>query len=1129
MNQEKYLYRISQLLSRFREQVNILTSNSEFSINIHAENILIKILNLLYECDLENVNYVEGKTYPSIDLRDKSNKVAFQITSTANLEKIKHTIEKFIENDLYKTFPKLYVFIITDKQKTYDQDKIDIETKGLFKFSKNQILDRSDLYKLLNEKNDLDLIKQIHQLLEKQFADEKTFNKWDIYCNGIEEYDRYIIEKFNYIDIKGFSPRIDNRQIKISLEKIFVPLFLTTEIERQIENNEIKTKNEKRKIFQLNALIAEQNRITVLGDPGSGKTTLLKYLAFTICKERELNTEYSDLIPIFIRSADYAKFYDTFQKPLAEYIINHYEKKFERIFLDGLQQNNIIVFFDGLDEINNVQLRHDIVNQVNDFIALYPKNKIIATSRKVGYQETRLSSHFVHFEVMDFDIPQIKSFTKNWYLSIAEGSDKDIKQANEKADNLIKSISRNQSVKRLAKNPLLITIISLIDYQGTTLPEKRVELYDIATSTFLENWVNQRRSARKITFDKKGLIEILSPIAFYMHENFSDGLISEEMFKLLLTKSYSEIYPYSDKRNIQKEVKEIIDFVREDAGFIFEKGRDKNGNPLFGFVHLTFQEYFASIEFSTKWKEGYLSAKLEDFIFNPTWHEVVLLTSSQFRLSDPTRIGRQKTTEFVQNIFDVNDNFPEIYRPIKLILRILIDEVEIHSDFFEKTINYVFKEILSVEDDHFGNYKSSQISTFEYLIGQLLKTRTYGKFLLNRIIDELKVANETPITHNLTFILMHASEIEDVKCEILNILNNNNNFELKNHIFNYNVVYPVCEITKSIEFKKSMVEFVNSEMFVKDYKRLPTQYTKCFVYDEWSLFDDNRTEKTKKSKAGDVINSIRAIKNKNIQQDLANDVLTSVSWYGIENLIEYRDLLIKEFPDISTTKINEFINKEKEKEKQDLGLDNNLLANFNGTLILSNPETKTKLEFFKNGVSVVVSYPVLDENDELNSLLGDDKKDIINFLNFIFPLVNNETESITFKDMEEFKLFSKYQRNLHWRVNFKEQKEPVVNMILNLASDDMQFQNHFKKLMSLSRDIYQERIKLKSEVKNDVFIQKIKQNNLEIYQKLLVISLIGQKNDYVEYIIPTIELFRNTEEKELKNILFDILSRVLTN
>lgn len=102
MTQEYQLYRISQLLSRFREQVKILNSNGEFSINIHAENILINVLNKIYDCNLENVNYVEGKTYPSVDLRDRTKRIAFQVTSTADLEKVKHTLTKFIENDLYK-------------------------------------------------------------------------------------------------------------------------------------------------------------------------------------------------------------------------------------------------------------------------------------------------------------------------------------------------------------------------------------------------------------------------------------------------------------------------------------------------------------------------------------------------------------------------------------------------------------------------------------------------------------------------------------------------------------------------------------------------------------------------------------------------------------------------------------------------------------------------------------------------------------------------------------------------------------------------------------------------------------------------------------------------------------------
>ena len=59
MNRQETLFRISQLLARFTEQVKILNSNGEFSINIHAENILINILNTIYACNLKNVNYEE--------------------------------------------------------------------------------------------------------------------------------------------------------------------------------------------------------------------------------------------------------------------------------------------------------------------------------------------------------------------------------------------------------------------------------------------------------------------------------------------------------------------------------------------------------------------------------------------------------------------------------------------------------------------------------------------------------------------------------------------------------------------------------------------------------------------------------------------------------------------------------------------------------------------------------------------------------------------------------------------------------------------------------------------------------------------------------------------------------------
>lgn len=142
MNQQQSLYRISQLLSRFTEQVDILNSNGEFSINVHAENMLIGILNVIFDCELENVNYQGSRTYPSIDLRDIRKRIAIQVTASSHLEKIKHTLSEFIANDLYKEYDTLYIYVITKKQKTYKQSSINDVVEGKYSFLTDNIIDK---------------------------------------------------------------------------------------------------------------------------------------------------------------------------------------------------------------------------------------------------------------------------------------------------------------------------------------------------------------------------------------------------------------------------------------------------------------------------------------------------------------------------------------------------------------------------------------------------------------------------------------------------------------------------------------------------------------------------------------------------------------------------------------------------------------------------------------------------------------------------------------------------------------------------------------------------------------------------------------------------------------------------
>lgn len=172
MNQYQLLLSISKYLARFSEQIKILNANGEFSINIHAENVLIKILNIIFNCDFENVNYAEGKNYDSIDLRDKDGTLAIQITATSNITKVKHTLNQFIKNKHSNNYKRLIVLILTGRQERYSQESLDKILQEEITFDQGKdIIDFSTLYVLLNSSNDLGKILAVKELLESQFSD----------------------------------------------------------------------------------------------------------------------------------------------------------------------------------------------------------------------------------------------------------------------------------------------------------------------------------------------------------------------------------------------------------------------------------------------------------------------------------------------------------------------------------------------------------------------------------------------------------------------------------------------------------------------------------------------------------------------------------------------------------------------------------------------------------------------------------------------------------------------------------------------------------------------------------------------------------------------------------------------
>ncbi|MEP0886248.1 SMEK domain-containing protein, partial [Trichocoleus sp. ST-U3] len=176
--------RINQLISLFLWQIKTNTAMGQTDINKISETILIPLFTEVYGYrELKNLNR-ESLNYPGIDLGDETARVAFQITSTSDSEKVKHTLRKFTEYKLYEKYDKLIIYILTEKQKSYSGTGYEEIIQGKFTFDKDKdIQDYRDLLKEVNNFQCIDKVRRVESILEAHFGEGRTLTEWEVVDN----------------------------------------------------------------------------------------------------------------------------------------------------------------------------------------------------------------------------------------------------------------------------------------------------------------------------------------------------------------------------------------------------------------------------------------------------------------------------------------------------------------------------------------------------------------------------------------------------------------------------------------------------------------------------------------------------------------------------------------------------------------------------------------------------------------------------------------------------------------------------------------------------------------------------------------------------------------------------------
>lgn len=165
-----------------------------YDIDKVLEDFCTGLFNIAFDLNLVNINNIK-KNAAAIDLGDDDKRIAVQITSDKDGNKIKETVSKFVEHGLYKKYDRLIVFILVDKQGSYS---VDVSNKANFAFSlKKDICNFEDFMREVNSMS-TEKISLIRNYIDREFpakANEgKThYESWMEILKSIEEQKEYTV------------------------------------------------------------------------------------------------------------------------------------------------------------------------------------------------------------------------------------------------------------------------------------------------------------------------------------------------------------------------------------------------------------------------------------------------------------------------------------------------------------------------------------------------------------------------------------------------------------------------------------------------------------------------------------------------------------------------------------------------------------------------------------------------------------------------------------------------------------------------------------------------------------------------------------------------------------------------
>ena len=361
---------------------------------------------------------------------------------------------------------------------------------------------------------------------------------------------------------------------------------------------------------KVNTEINSQIKI-IYGVQGIGKSTILNYMAY-IQAERCIKLEDTQ-IPIIIKLRSYGLNKDI--NSLIMSSLNKLDYKYnDNYFINNLNNNEFIFYFDGFDEIQE-KYRIDAMSEISDIIRNYPRHRFFITSRT---RDKILISAGLSFEIQPLSIENLRNFCKQNLRS--------------RTDEFLHKVAQ-LNLFALLRNTLILTFMIQIFRSGGEFPNSRARIIESILNG-VENWENEKNRRKETLLPwsiKQELLELLSYTIAVKTLNlsifYSDFI--EGLFPLIEKYEKNREIPLGlDRKTILNDLHSTGIVVIDEDGCTFR--------------NIAFLEHFASIALSKYYEND--PTILEGIIDKLNWNNIISATSSKI----------PDSTEYVQKVFSLD-------------------------------------------------------------------------------------------------------------------------------------------------------------------------------------------------------------------------------------------------------------------------------------------------------------------------------------------------------------------------------------------------------------------------------------------------------------------------------------------